>query len=271
MKLAVIPARGGSKRIPKKNIRPFCGRPIIAYSIAAAQRSGLFDHIVVSTDCEEIATVAREWGAEVPFIRPAALSDDHCGVVAVVEHAVEWFRQSGATGTETVATDTAVKNGQELEAVCGIYATAPLLRAEDLRAGFELLQQDGGRVMAVTTFPFPIQRALKMNSDGALAMFQPEHAMSRSQDLEPAYHDAAQFFWWGSAALAGSATNHRGLVLPRYRVQDIDSEEDWRVAEQLYQLARMNAGEQGPAEGLSAEQLSTASASLANSTAVGGR
>ena len=221
MRLAVIPARGGSKRIPHKNIRPFCGKPIIAYSIAAALESELFERVIVSTDSEQIATVARQYGAEVPFLRPAELSDDHCGVVAVVKHAVQWCRQQGNI----------------IEEVCGIYATAPLIKVADLRRGFELLQTSGADgVMAVTTFPAPIQRALKMNADGSLQMFQPEHAMTRSQDLEPAYLDAAQFFWWGSNASDGGRPVNKGLVLPRNRVQDIDTEEDWQVAEQLYRL-----------------------------------
>lgn len=222
MKLAVIPARGGSKRIAKKNIRPFCGKPIMAYSILAALESGVFDRVIVSTDCEDIAVVARDYGAEVPFIRPGELADDYCGVVAVIEHALSWFQQQG----------------QDVAAVCGIYATAPMIAAEDIRQGYSLLGHKGvDRVLTVTSFPAPIQRALKINAEGNLSMFQPEHAMTRSQDLEPAYHDAAHFFWRLNKPLREGGPVEKALVIPRQRVQDIDTEEDWLVAEQLFKLA----------------------------------
>lgn len=227
MNLAVIPARGGSKRIAKKNIRPFCGQPIIAYSIKAAQQAGVFERVIVSTDCDEIATVARDLGADVPFVRPADLADDYCGVVAVVEHALHWCQQQG----------------QRIEAVCGIYATAPMIAAEDIRAGYDLLvNSEADSVLSVTSFPAPIQRALKINSDGNLAMFQPEHAMTRSQDLEPAYHDAAHFFWRANRIIKSKPVREKALLIPRQRVQDIDTEEDWQVAEQLYRVSVSGGG-----------------------------
>ncbi len=219
VRLAVIPARGGSKRISDKNIRPFCGKPIIAYSIAAALESRLFDKVVVSTDSEVIADIARQFGAEVPFIRPAELADDFCGVVAVIKHAVEWYQQ----------------RGQQFDAVCGMYATAPMIDQNDLASGLEIIeseQADASR--SITAFPSAIQRALKLNESNDISMFQPEHAMTRSQDLDEAYYDAAHFFWWSHAFLSKESPLVKGVVIPRSRVQDIDTEEDWLLAESLY-------------------------------------
>jgi pseudaminic acid cytidylyltransferase len=228
MKLAIIPARGGSKRIPRKNIRPFRGKPIIAWSIEAAREAGLFNRIIVSTDDEEIAAVARDHGAETPFMRPAAIADDRTGVLAVVEHAIDWF----------------VDQGQPVSHACCVYATAPFVRADDIRAAWRLLQEHGARyALPVTTFPFPIQRALRVGQDGRVEMFAPEHLMTRSQDLEEAWHDAGQFFWATAQAVKGNAALFGpGTVahpVPRWRVQDIDTEEDWTRAELLHDaLAR---------------------------------
>jgi N-acylneuraminate cytidylyltransferase len=223
MKLAVIPARGGSKRIPRKNIKPFFGKPIIGWSIEAAQQAGCFDRIVVSTDDEEIAEVARTFGAETPFMRPPELANDHAGTTPVVAHAAQWF----------------VDQGVPPELVCCIYATAPFVRAEDILHGLRKIQQ--GRwdyAFSATLFEAPIQRALKLTADGGVTMFQPEQFMSRSQDLEPAWHDAAQFYWGRSAAwlehkqiFSGTATV---VALPRYRVHDIDTPDDWFCAELMY-------------------------------------
>lgn len=223
MKLAVIPARGGSKRIPGKNIRDFCGRPIIAYSIAAAIDSGCFDEVVVSTDDEAIAGVAREHRANVPFLRPETLSGDHVGVVPVVRHAIEWFRERG--------------NAPEL--ACCVYATAPFIDSASLRDGLRALtSSDADYAVSVTTFASPVQRAMRVTAQGRLEMLQPEYAATRSQDLEESYHDAGQFCWGKAEAfvqglpiLSGSAVP---VVLPRYRVQDIDTEEDWQRAERLF-------------------------------------
>ena len=223
MRLAVIPARGGSKRIPRKNIRPFCGRPMVAWSIQAARDSGCFDRIVVSTDDDEIADVARTAGAEVPFLRPASLSDDHTGTIPVIAHAIEWQRT----------------NGEAPDAVCCIYATAPFVRAADLRAGLEALQASGAAyAFSVTTYASPIQRALRLTPAGRVAMFQPELFNTRSQDLEEAYHDAAQFYWGRADAWAQGlpifSADAVPIVLPRHRVQDIDTAEDWTRAEWLF-------------------------------------
>ena len=225
MQLALIPARGGSKRIPRKNIRPFRGRPMIAWSIAAAQAAGCFDRILVSTDDEEIAEVASRHGAEVPFLRPAHLADDQATTQAVVLHTVQWCEQQGLA----------------VEAVCCLYATAPFVQPGDLAQAADLLEHAPLQsfVFTATSFPFPIQRAIRIDADGRSAMFQPEHFNTRSQDLEEAYHDAGQFYWARPEAWASSGNlfdDGRPLLLPRWRVQDIDTEEDWQRAELLHRL-----------------------------------
>ena len=227
MRLAVIPARGGSKRIPRKNVREFCGRPMIAWSIAAARESGCFDRIVVSTEDDEIADVARAAGACVPFRRPADLSDDHTGTVPVVAHAVRWVRQAGFDPGN----------------ICCIYATAPFIRPEDLQSGLALLDETGGDfAFSVTSYAFPIQRALRRTAQGRVEMFAPKHARTRSQDLEPAWHDAGQFYWGRAAAwLADTpilSAASLPVILPRHRVQDIDTPEDWERAEWLFRALR---------------------------------
>lgn len=223
MKLAIIPARGGSKRIPRKNIKPFCGKPMIAWSIEAALQSGCFDRIIVSTDDAEIAAVARQHGAEVPFMRPAELSDDHTGTIPVIRHAIEWCNQQG----------------QRVELACCLYATAPFVRAEDLLRGLATLQDnDCEYAFSVTSYAFPIQRAVRINADGRVEMFNPEHFNTRSQDLEEAFHDAGQFYWGRSDAwLEGKqifTPDSLAVMLPRHRVQDIDTPEDWERAEWLF-------------------------------------
>lgn len=233
MRLAVIPARGGSKRIPRKNIRPFAGKPMIAWSIEAALESGCFDRVVVSTEDDEVAAVARAGGASVPFRRPPDLADDHAGTMPVIRHAVEWL--AGA--------------GDAPEHVCCILATAPFLRVQDLRAGLEALL-DSGRDFAfpVTTFAFPIQRALRIDDQGRISMFSPENYAVRSQDLEPAYHDAAQFYWGRAEAWLAERPVYSErsvpLFLPRHLVQDIDTPEDWERAE--WMRARMDASGSAP-------------------------
>ncbi|KFB66821.1 pseudaminic acid cytidylyltransferase [Candidatus Accumulibacter vicinus] len=223
MKLAIIPARGGSKRIPRKNIKLFCGRPMIAWSIDAARASGLFDHIVVSTDDIEISAVAKAYGAEVPFMRPAALSDDYTGTSSVVAHAIQWYRAQGDMP----------------DLVCCIYATAPFVSAADLQRGLQMLADSGSDfAFSVTSFAFPIQRAIKLTEEGRVQMFQPEHFNTRSQDLEEAFHDAGQFYWGRTAAWIADkpifSTDAVPVILPRHRVQDIDTPEDWERAEWMF-------------------------------------
>lgn len=231
MRLAVIPARGGSKRIPRKNIKDFCGKPIIAWSIETAIKSGCFDRVIVSTDDEKIAAVAREWGAEVPFVRPKELSDDYVGTTAVVRHAIEWFTDQGVV----------------FEYVCCIYATAPFIIEKDIQQGFEILKNSGSYyTFTVTSYPFPIQRAVKITNNGRLEMFQPEHCTTRSQDLEEAYHDAGQFYWGISEAWVEEqplfSLQAAPIILPRHRVQDIDTFEDWVRAEFMFRLLQQYKG-----------------------------
>lgn len=223
MKLAVIPARGGSKRIPRKNIRMFCGKPIIAYSIEAAQQTKLFDHVVVSTDDEEIASVARECGATTPFVRPKEIADDFTGTNAVVKHAVTWFNSQSNDVTHA----------------CCLYATAPLVQPRFISEGLEVLcRSDAAFAFSVTSYAFPIQRAVRIAPDGRVDAMYPEHRMTRSQDLELAYHDAGQFYWGTARAfledLPVFAPHSIGVILPRHLVQDIDTLEDWDQAELIY-------------------------------------
>lgn len=223
MKIAVIPARGGSKRIPRKNIKPFCGKPMIAWSIEAATTSGCFDRVIVSTDDDEIADIARAHGADVPFMRPQALADDYAGTIPVVKHAIETLALAGC----------------EPEFVCCLYATAPFVSADDINRALVLLKEsDADYAFSVTSYAFPIQRAIKITTEERVEMFSPEHFGTRSQDLEEAYHDAGQFYWGRAGAwrdekvIFGSSS--LPVVLPRYRVQDIDVEEDWVRAEWLF-------------------------------------
>ncbi|CAN0617629.1 Pseudaminic acid cytidylyltransferase [Burkholderia multivorans] len=234
MKVAIIPARGGSKRIPRKNVRDFLGKPIIAYSIEAARRSGVFDRILVSTDDEEIAAVARRYGAETPFMRPAALADDHTGTNAVVKHALQWLND----------------HGQPADAACCIYATAPFVQPRYLREGLELLERHGcAYAFSVTSYAFPIQRALRVDPEGVVQARQPEHIFTRSQDLEEAFHDAGQFYWGRADAFLSDVVLYspdaQAVVLPRHFVQDIDTLEDWHRAEFMYR-ALQAAGEVAP-------------------------
>tara|TARA_R110002111_G_scaffold145581_1_gene212061 strand:- start:14290 stop:14991 length:702 start_codon:yes stop_codon:yes gene_type:complete len=221
--VAIIPARGGSKRIPRKNIKEFCGKPMIAWSIEAAQKSGCFDRIIVSTDDAEIAEVARQFGAEIPFMRPAQLSDDYTGTIPVIRHAVEWLGE----------------NGSPVSRACCVYATAPFVSAEDLKRGLDLLQSEAcSYAFSVTSYAFPIQRAIRITPEGRVTMFNPEHFQTRSQDLEEAWHDGGQFYWGTTQAWqeerpifsAGAVP----VKLPRHRVQDIDTPEDWVRAEWLF-------------------------------------
>lgn len=227
MRLAVIPARGGSKRIPRKNIKSFAGLPIIAWSIKAAIESRCFDRIIVSTDDHEIAEIAKTYDAEVPFIRPAGLSDDYIGTIPVIAHAIDWQNQhSEKTTTEA----------------CCIYATAPFIQACDLKRGLHILHNTGAEyAFSVTSYAFPIQRAIRINNEQRVEMFNPEHFHTRSQDLEEAWHDAGQFYWGlADAWLANNpifTPNSAPVILPREQVQDIDTPEDWKVAEIKFSMS----------------------------------
>lgn len=221
--LCLIPARGGSARIPRKNIRPFHGKPIIVWSIEAALESRCFSRVVVSTDDEEIASVARRAGADVPFLRPGELADAHTPLVDVTRHALEWF----------------ASRGYRPRSVCQLMATAPFVTTDDLRAAFDALG-DADYALSVSEFDFPVQRAVRITEQNRLEMLQPEHYVSRSQDLERIFHDAGQFClgtaeaWLESRIPFGPGTVP--IVLPSRRVQDIDTPEQWRQAERLFSL-----------------------------------
>ena len=220
--LCVIPARGGSKRIPKKNIKDFFGKPLITYSIEVAKKSELFDDIVVSTDDKKIADIAQKYGATVQF-RPKELSDDFTGTGDVVKYVLNSLAQED----------------KKYDFVCTIYATAPLLQIKYLKEGFEKLKNsDAHQAFSVTSMPFPIQRTFKITQDGRCKMFTPEHFSSRSQDLEEAYQDAGQFYL---ERLSNNFTDipfgkdSIPIVLPRHLVQDLDTQEDWERLEIMYQ------------------------------------
>lgn len=225
MSIAIIPARGGSKRIPGKNIKPFDGKPVIAYAIAAAKASGLFGRIIVSTDDEGIAATARAWGAETPFVRPAALADDHTATVPVIAHAIQACRALGWS----------------FERVCCIYPAVPFIQIEDLKATQALLNaRDAAYCFPVARFTSAVQRALRLRDDSRVQPLYPEFATVRTQDLEPAYHDAGQFYWGRvDAWLQGTGIHSAGLgyVIPNWRVVDLDTAEDWRRAEMLFRAS----------------------------------
>jgi len=216
---AIIPARGGSRRIRDKNIRHFDGKPMIAYSIEAARASGLFDRVIVDTDSEVVAEISRKWGAEVPYTRPSELAGDHVGISDVMSNAVKWLKANGGC-----------------DEFCCIYATAPFLTSQNLLASHKLmLEKRAAAVISVTASPFPIQRALRISTDECLEMFWPENENKRSQDLEVAYHDAGQFFWANADSFIGTAGIWRmrplAFLLDPWLVHDINTPKDWEWAE----------------------------------------
>lgn len=223
MKLAVIPARGGSKRIPRKNIKCFSGKPIIAWIIESLIASQFFDKVIVSTDDEEIANLSINYGAEVPFNRPADLANDYTATIPVIQHAISELEN---------------KN-QKPDFICCVYPTAILVNMDDVKEAFFLLQPDCDYVFSATSYASPIQRAFYLNENNQVEMFQPENFFSRSQDLIPALHDAGQFYWgsystWMDQKKTFFSQKSKPFLIPRYRVQDIDTEEDWINAELLF-------------------------------------
>jgi pseudaminic acid cytidylyltransferase len=224
MNLAVIPARGGSKRIPRKNIKDFCGRPMIAWAIGAAQESGCFDRVVVSTDDVEIAAVAREWGGEVPFVRPSQLADDFTPTVPVIEHAI----------------CECEKIGWKIDLACCIYPCVPLIHVDDLKEAMRLLQHSSHPyIFPVAEFPSPIYRAFCRDTDGKLFPFFEKNELERTQDLKVAYYDAGQFYWGNRSAWKNFTRIHSygyGIVIPGWRVVDIDTQDDWIRAETIFKL-----------------------------------
>lgn len=224
MKLCIIPARGGSKRIPRKNIRDFCGKPVIAYSIEQALASGCFDKVIVSTDDHEIASVAKSYGAEIPFLRPENLSDDYTNTNDVIKHAIQSY----------------LSQGESVSLVCCIYATAPFIDAKYLKQAYtKLIESDKSYSFSVTSFAFPVQRAIRINKNDEIEAMWPENIQTRSQDLEEAYHDAGQFYWGKAEAFMSDEVIFSNasipVVLQRHLVQDMDTLEDWCRAELMYQ------------------------------------
>lgn len=228
--IAIIPARGGSKRIPKKNIKDFLGKPIIAYSIEMALNTKLFSKVIVSTDDQEIQGVAIKYGAEVPFIRPKEIADDFTGTHEVIGHAVKWLED----------------NGETMDYVCCIYPTAPLIQKDDLIKGFEIIKTGKwNSIIAATNFSYPIFRSFKNLPDGGLKMIFPEHYNSRSQDFPEVYHDAGLFCWsepetW-KAPPEGYSEKNSIVKIPSYRIQDIDTLDDWKKAEIIYEIISRNS------------------------------
>jgi pseudaminic acid cytidylyltransferase len=226
MNIAIVPARGGSKRVPRKNIKEFSGRPMIAYAIVTACKSGLFEHVVVSTDDEEIARIARGWGAETPFTRPVELADDSTGTVPVIAHAIQEMNAKGV----------------HPDYVCCIYPCVPFLTCKDLSAGLEtLVSADVDFVYPVTEYPHPIQRAMRRTAGGKMEFLFPEHELSSTHTLEKTFHDTGQFYWGKAKAWLAHGRMHSdglGMVIPKWRVVDIDTDDDWRRAELLFKVLR---------------------------------
>jgi len=225
MNICVVPARGGSKRIPRKNIKAFNGKPIITYSIEAALKSNCFDQVIVSTDDNEIAEVAKMYGAKVPFIRPDELSNDYAGTIPVIKHAIEWLES----------------HNNAIDNICCLYATAPFIQSQTICKAFQQLQESkADYCFGVTSFSFPIQRSIRITQDDKVDMFYPENFNARSQDLEEAYHDAGQFYWGKAQAFKDEipifSEASSPYILPRYLVQDIDTYEDWIRAEAMYRV-----------------------------------
>jgi pseudaminic acid cytidylyltransferase len=222
MNIAIIPARGGSKRIPRKNIKEFCGKPMIAYAITAAKKSGLFEHVVVSTDDEEIAHIARAWGAETPFARPAELANDFTVTVPVIAHGIE----------------ACYTLGWMFDQVCCIYPGVPFIQIDDLKGALaRLTSSEADYCFPVTEYPSAIQRALRLLSDGRMQPFYPQFEITRTQDLEPAYFDAGQFYWGKAEAWLKNPKIHSsglGYSIPNWRVVDIDTPDDWQRAELIH-------------------------------------
>ncbi len=226
-RLCIIPARGGSKRIPRKNIKPFMGKPIIAYSVEAALQSGSFDEVMVSTDDEEIAAVARQYGAKVPFMRSARTANDYATTADVITEVLDAYQQTG----------------KDFDRICCLYSTAPFVTAERLVEADKMIVGDIDSVFTAVAYSYPIQRALHI-VDGKISMLHPEHLRSRSQDLEATYHDAGQFYICKTDSFLQNkslwGTHTAGLILSELEVQDLDTETDWLLAEMKYQLIRQS-------------------------------
>lgn len=224
-KIAIIPARGGSKRIPRKNIKTFMGKPIIGYSIEAALNSGLFDEVMVSTDDQAIANIAKQFGAKVPFYRSNKNADDYATTIDVIEEVINWYTDKGIV----------------FEYGCCVYPCAPFVTGNLLSIAYQkLITERLDCVFPAVRFGFPIQRAVKVNSEQKIEMFQPQFMQTRSQDLEPAFQDAGQFYFFKTKKLLQAKrlwTNNTGLVeVSEFQSQDIDNLVDWELAELKYKF-----------------------------------
>ena len=225
MRIAIIPARGGSKRIPNKNIKEFLGKPIIAYSIQAALESNLFDKIVVSTDSEQIKAISQKYGADVPFLRSEKNSDDFATTVDVIIEVINQFEVKGI----------------KVDEACCIYATAPFVRPEELTTAYSLMREvEYDVVFPVLPYSFPIQRAVKLDPEKKIQMFFPENRQTRSQELEKSYHDSGQFYWFKVKSVIEKKslwTDNTGvIILDEMHAHDIDTMKDWIIAEFKYRL-----------------------------------
>ncbi|MCL4112359.1 UNVERIFIED_CONTAM: hypothetical protein GTU68_039650 [Idotea baltica] len=228
-KICIIPARGGSKRIPQKNIKNFLGKPIIAYSIEAAVTSRIFDEVMVSTEDEEIATIAKEFGAEVPFMRSVENANDTATTIEVILEVLSTYK----------------RREQLFDFGCCLYPTAPFVNCNLLQSTFQLLRDNNyDSCFPILKYSSPIQRSLKMTNENKVEMFYPEHLNSRSQDLEAAYHDAGQYYWFKTNAIEEKKnlwTNNSGYtLLSELDAHDIDNPEDWKVAEFKYNWSLKN-------------------------------
>ena len=227
MNICIIPARGGSKRIPRKNIKNFCGQPMISWSIKAALNCRSFGRVIVSTDDDEIAEISRQYGADVPFKRSKSLSDDHTSTIPVIKNAIKWLEM----------------NNEKVDSICCLYPTAPFIEETYIEEGLrKLIETNASYSISVTSFPYPIQRAIKVTKNERLKMFFPENINKRSQDLEKSFHDAGQFYWGKRSAWMKEEKildqNTVAVYIPRYKVQDIDDEEDWIQAERIFNKFR---------------------------------
>lgn len=221
--LCIIPARGGSKRIPRKNVKPFLGKPMLAYPVEAALSTGLFDEVMVSTDDEEIATVARQYGASVPFMRSAATANDYATLADVLREVLGNYERMG----------------RQFDNMCCVLATSPMLLPEDISSGYEkLIASSFSSIIPIVKFSYPILRSFKMEGNGTISYNWPEYAKSRSQDLPEAYHDSGTFYWHKVDLWLSGAISRGGVVVSEETVQDIDTPEDWKIAELKYKLLR---------------------------------
>lgn len=219
--LCIIPARGGSKRIPRKNIKPFMGKPIIAYSIENAKATGLFDEIMVSTDDPEIVEIAKQYGATVPFLRSEKTANDFATLADVLQEVLESY----------------AKRGESFDNMCCVLATCPLIKTTDITDAYEsLTHSDFTTICPVVAYSYPILRSYSMDENGEMIMNWPEYAKTRSQDLKPAYHDSGTFYWHKIEPWLAGNRRRGGIVISEELVQDIDTEQDWKIAEMKYRI-----------------------------------